>query len=102
MGKPAQTLTAAIRKFLEFHGWVTWTNSGGAVRVGARFVRFGVKGLPDIMALRQGKFLAIEVKASKGDRVRPEQWDWLDKLKDHGGQTIVARILDDVMREVKT
>lgn len=98
MAKPAQQLTKAIRDYLTLKGWLVWRNSGGAFKIGDRFVRMGEAGLPDLMATRQGRCLAIEVKASKGDRVRPAQQAWLDALGAHGWKTVVARDVEDVVK----
>lgn len=99
---PAQKLTKTIRNYLTLKGWLVWKNSGGAFRVGERFVRMGEKkGLPDLMATRLGCCLAIEIKASKGDRVSPEQQAWLDALSVHHWRCIVAHNLDDVIEVIE-
>jgi len=102
MAKPAQTLTRAIRRYLQLAGWLTWRNSGGLVRVGGdRFARFGETGIPDIMAYRKGRLLCIEVKATKSDRLSTVQQAWLDALGAHGAICIVARSMDDLVKELE-
>ena len=73
-----------------------------------RLVRFGVKGLPDILAWRSRVFpgalhlgpiaqwLAVEVKRS-GAKPRPEQVAFLDLLRRAGGIAVVASSVEDVV-----
>jgi len=79
--------------------WVERQNSGAA-KVGNRFIRFGWPGCSDVIGqLRDGRFLACEVKAAKG-RVRPEQQVFLDRVRAGAGVAFVARDLRDVHREL--
>lgn len=100
MGKPAQALTKAVRNYLHLKGWMTWKNSGGAIRIGDRFARFGEKGVADLCALHpQHGFLAVEIKAS-GEPITVEQVAWLESVMQHGGKVIVARSLADIERKI--
>jgi len=75
--------------------------NSGAARMGARFVRFGFKGCPDVLGqLRDGRLLGVEVKAKTG-RLRPEQAIFLDRVRGAGGVAFIARDLRDVMRELE-
>ena len=79
--------------------WEVRMNSGAA-RIGARFVRFGFKGCPDVLGqLRDGRLLGVEVKAQAG-RLRPEQAVVLERIRGAGGVAFVARDLRDVLREL--
>lgn len=72
--------------------WVERLNSGAA-RMGARFVRFGWPGCPDVLGqLRDGRLLAVEVKGPRG-RLRPAQKVVLKRIHDAGGVAFVARSL---------
>ena len=67
-----------------------------------RFVRFGFKGCPDVLGqLRDGRLLGVEVKAKAG-RLRPEQADFLERIRGAGGVAFVASDLRDVLRELST
>lgn len=58
------------------------------------------RGLPDIVACYQGRFIAIECKGARG-RLRPEQERQLAELRRAGALCIVARSLEDVIEELE-
>lgn len=81
--------------------WVERQNSG-AYKDGVRFIRYGWPGCSDILGqLKDGRFLAVEVKAPKG-RLRPEQALFLKQVLAAGGVAFVARNAADVLREIGT
>ena len=91
-----------VLKALNTHPAVAWCErmNSGAARIGARFVRFGFKGCPDVLGqLRDGRLLGVEVKAQAG-RLRPEQAVFLERIRGAGGVAFVARDLRDVLREL--
>lgn len=91
-----------VLKALKAHPAVSWCErmNSGAARIGARFVRFGFKGCPDVLGqLRDGRLLGVEVKAKAG-RLRPEQAVFLERIRCAGGVAFVARDLRDVLREL--
>lgn len=91
-----------VMKALKTHPAVSWCErmNSGAARIGARFVRFGFVGCPDVLGqLRDGRLLGVEVKAPKG-KLRPEQSIFLDRIRGAGGVAFVARDLRDVLREL--
>ena len=64
-----------------FHVGVIWRQNTGAVKIGRRFVRFGVPGLPDFIGWLFpdrakerpiGQFLTIEAKSGRSTR-SPDQ-----------------------------
>lgn len=60
-------------------------------------------GFPDLVCVRNGKLLVLELKTEKG-RVRPEQVEWITDLAQVPG--VVARIvrpsdLDEVLAMLK-
>lgn len=97
MAKPAQALTKAVRDYLGMNGWYVWKGGTGAVRLaGDRFACFGTKGASDLFALKNGKLIAIEIKAGK-DSLRIEQREFLNAIQLHGGFACVCRSLDDII-----
>jgi len=68
----------------------------GAVNLGSRVLRFGVKGMADILAFPEGRTLWIEVKAEKGKQ-SPFQKSFEAQVIEAGHTYIVARSVEDVM-----
>src|SRR4030095_15651864 len=46
-------LVNSCLELLHMHGILSWKNHVGAVRMGKRFLRFGVRGLPDILFVQK-------------------------------------------------
>ena len=87
---------------LRSHAAVAWCErmNSGAARMGARFVRFGWPGCPDVLGqLKDGRLLGVEVKGPAG-RLRPEQTVFIGRIRDAGGVAFVARDLRDVLSEL--
>ena len=100
--KPEAAALVEVLKALNTHLAVALCEriNSGAARMGARFVRFGFKGCPDVLGqLRDGRLLGVEVKAKAG-RLRPEQAIFLERIRGAGGVAFVARDLRDVLREL--
>ena len=53
-------------------------------------------GIPDIVGIYRGKFIAIEVKAAKG-KVSDNQVRKISEINAAGGHAFVARSVDDVI-----
>ncbi len=65
------------------------------------YVRCGFGGLSDIIGLlRDGRFLAVEAKRSKGGVVSPEQREFLASVAECGGVAFIARSAADVKRNL--
>lgn len=94
-----------ILEWLAYQGIFSWRNNTGAIvseyKGKQRFMRFGMKGSPDIIGiLKDGKFLAIEVKR-KGGKMTSEQIVFFERINENGGVAILAYKLEDVMKELK-
>lgn len=57
-------------------------------------------GVSDIIACWNGQLLAIEVKSEKG-RLSPEQKIFFEDITRVGGRVMLARSIDDVIRNLK-
>jgi len=69
--------------------------------MGARFVRFGWPGCPDVLGqLKNGRLLGVDVKGPTG-RLRPKQAVFLERIREAGGVAFMARDCRDVLRELK-
>jgi hypothetical protein len=60
-----------------------------------RLPAYSVKGIPDIICIREGRFIGIECKAANG-RLSPDQVVFEQLCIRNGGVYIVARSIDDV------
>lgn len=78
-------------------GAIVWRNNTGVLPDKRGIpVRFGLcKGSADLIGIYLGKFLAIEVKTSK-EKLKPEQVDYLNVVRNNGGIAGVARCINDV------
>lgn len=100
--KPEAAALVEVLKALKEHPAVAWCErqNTGSARIGGRFVRFGWPGCSDVLGqLRDGRFLAVEVKAPKG-KLRPEQAVFLERINGAGGVGFMARDCRDVHREL--
>lgn len=95
-------LVRACLSYLNAVGIPSWRMNTGATKIGDRFIRFGSKGLPDIIGiLPGGRFLAIECKVKKR-KPTVEQEAFIGLVNESGGLAIVARSVDDVADAIGT
>ena len=87
---------SAILEYLEVHRIFHWRQNVGGMKRGKHFVRFGVKGLPDICCIVNGRFIGIEVKRDKVDQSQA-QVEFQVGVQHAGAKYILARHLDDVI-----
>ncbi len=107
-------ILASVLKALNFYPNVEWferMNTGAYVVAGEgnkkrRFVRFGFKGLSDIIgqlkprrAGEPGAWLAIECKRA-GEDPSEDQQAFLDRVNKNGGVGFVARNIDDLKQHL--
>ena len=100
--KEAAALVEVLQA-LRTHPLVAWVErmNSGAVRMGARFVRFGWPGCPDVLGqLKDGRLLGVEVKGPTG-RLSPEQAVFIERIRCAGGVAFLARDCRDVLRELE-
>lgn len=95
-----------ILDYLKYKG-LFWRQNTGAVSFKSntgrdRFIRFGKKGISDILGCQKknGQFTAIEIKR-KGNSLTQYQEEFLKDVNRNGGLGMVAFSLDDVMRVIK-
>lgn len=91
------TILSAILQYLAYRqGVYAWRMNVGGVKYGDQYVKFGFKGLSDIIGiLENGRFLAIEVKSKTGKQTDDQRF-FQDQIEGMGGLYILARSLDDV------
>ena len=72
-------------------GLVLWRNNTGVAEHRGARVRYGLAvGSADLIGCLDGRFIALEVKTAVG-RATPEQRQWLDLVRRHGGFACVVR-----------
>lgn len=94
-----QALTGAIKTEVTRLGGRVFRNQVGKYQTAdGRWISTGLAvGSSDLIGwTRNGKFLAIEIKAGK-DRLSTDQWNFLQTVRNASGIGIAARSLEDVM-----
>ncbi len=106
-----QDLLNVVLAFLELDGRIAWAkrmNTGAAVRhyqdkLGRskrHFVRFGFKGLSDILGqTADGRLLALETKRA-GETATPEQIAFVDTVNRFGGVGAIVYSLEAVQQRL--
>ena len=88
-----------ILEWLSLHRIFHYRNNTGAVKASwngkERFVRYGVKGAPDIIAVSKGRYIGIEVKRESKE-LSEAQVEFMDGLEEAGATYILAYCLEDV------
>lgn len=100
----------AILQFLAAKGILAFRMNTGAVKMDARFMRFGVPGMADILAFPEKQYpdgdhgtwkLAlptwIEVKTATGKQSELQK-SFQKQVQWHGHKYVVARSIEDVER----
>ena len=89
-------LIAACLAYLEGYGVFAWKSNTGAAKIGNRFVRFGVKGVADIIGcMERGRFLAVECKI-RSDKPSDEQKQFATAVVLRGGYSLVVYSVDEL------
>lgn len=92
------SLIRAALDLLALRGIPAFRLNTGAAKIGKRLVRFGSKGLPDILGiLPDGRFLGCEIKCGT-TRTTPEQKAAISAINTAGGLAFIARSLEDIDR----
>lgn len=104
IAKPLErTVLRAVLSALAIHPSVAWAvrmNVGAFNNGAGNYVRVGFVGCSDVIGqLRDGRFLAVEVKRP-GGKVTDDQSAFLDRVATHGGVGFVAYGVDDVMLHI--
>lgn len=94
-----------ILEYLELHRIFHYRANTGAVKFSGGngkhyFVRFGKKGMADIVCCVNGRFVAIEVKTEDGEQTLAQR-EWQEGVERAGGVYVLARRLEDVTAVVE-
>lgn len=78
-----------------------WRQNTGAVKIEERFIRFGLKGAPDILGMIRGRFIGIEAKRLNRGRQSVDQRRWQRNCEAAGGVYILANSVDKVWQALR-
>lgn len=100
---PTNGLTKAIKDYINFNGGRAYRVNSGAVYdpVKKTFRSGGAdKGISDIIAIKKpGRFVGVEVKGIKSDKLRESQIRFRNEIQKVGGVFIEARSLDSFIEQ---
>ena len=70
-----------VEHLFTLFGW-RWTHFEPAIRQSGEWATAlrGMKGLPDYIAVRDGKLIFAEIKGDRG-RLTPDQTEWIERLR---------------------
>lgn len=92
--------------WLNISGWFAWKNptKPSFIEVGGRKVlknraKFEIVGASDIIAIRDGRVLFIEVKRPGGTQ-REGQVAFQSAIERHGGRYVLVKSLDELMEKI--
>lgn len=92
-GKESE-LQSAIVAYLQGLGWYVLVTFTGSKRGGSVWMH---KGMPDLICLRSGRVLFLEVKRPEKDsRATPEQLETHEAIRQQGGTCEIVRSIMDV------
>ena len=100
MATPEGTIQNAICDYLSLRNHFFWRNNSIGVYdpVGKRFrstPKYSMNGVPDIILIREGVFIGLEVKTPKG-RQSENQKNFETLSKEAGAEYYVVRSIEDV------
>lgn len=101
-------LKKALVQLLELKGWLVLRFNSGAhvvpatLTVARKFIRYGPKGMSDLLALKAGRpALFIEVKAKRG-RLEESQKDFGRNVLAAGHCYLIVRSVDDLLAALES
>ncbi len=88
----------AVCDYLAYKGYFFWRQNVVPVYQDGRFYslpKYSKRGIPDIILIKDGKFIGLEVKTPKG-RQSENQKLFEEQSKDAGAEYHLIRSLDDL------
>ena len=94
----------SILEYLAYRGVFHYRNNSGAIvseyKGKKRFFNFGAAGSPDIICVIKGRYVGLEVKASK-TKQNDNQKEFQAALTKAGGIYFVVRSLDEAVEAIE-
>lgn len=100
-GKETKLVYACI-DYLKGIGVSAWrVNTGGVKKADGKFLKYNVKGTPDIFGIIPvtGRFLCVEVKIWP-NKITKDQRAWLVRAKTLGAKAIVVYSMDEMIEQL--
>lgn len=111
MGKQATRLRKAVEKYLAARGWIVIPLGCISRPIGDRWVKVGTPGAPDLLChklvvrnergeqqFNLWRVVAVELKATKGERVSSSQIKWRREHEQGGIFYEIVRDVSDLTR----
>lgn len=97
-----QEIKKSIMDYLNLRADIYFFRLGsGLIRTEqGRYFKTGARGCPDIVVLKKGRFIGLEVKNDKGKQSEDQQTTE-NKIKQCGGEYYLVRSIDDVIDALK-
>jgi len=93
---PERAIQASIIAYLRCRNfYVQRLNSGGLRDEGGRLVRMAAAGTPDVLAIKDGQALFVEVKRP-GKTPTARQVAMMDTLRGYGARCLIATSIADL------
>jgi hypothetical protein len=83
---PETAIKRQVKQYLVINGWCVWNLWQG---------QFSEKGIADLVALRDGRTVWVEIKTATGKQ-SPDQVAFEEAIKRAGGEYHVSRGIDDL------
>lgn len=93
-----------VMQYLIMNGYLVVRINSGAFIESNRYIRAYIianngksSGLPDVLAMKQGKGMLLEIKAGRGGKVSDKQKDFISLARSKGVDVYVINSLDQVI-----
>ena len=100
MAKAEAVIQKEIIRVLSINGYMAWRMyTGPVIHRSGNMSPNPSKGMPDVMAIKDGQIYCIEVKGPN-TKLAKHQKQWLDKAEEHGARCYVVRNADEFLTEL--
>ena len=97
MAKEEADIQKEVYVYLIHAGYFCWRNHTQGVRMKGRMVKNPNAGGPDLMAVKDGQFYAIEIKTKAG-KLSDVQKQWLTNARNSGAVTLVVTSVESLIQ----
>ena len=100
-GRLENQVQSGVISYLCFRPDIFWwrNNSGAYKPASGGYIKYGMVGSADILALQapHGRFIGVETKREVGGELTVDQRVWGENVVAHGGLYVVATTVQDVI-----